>query len=77
MTDTAPPFGTEITHPGGKAVFTELVHQSDNELAFDCQDCAFEKECDRATGKTARPCRGGVYLDKTKYLGLKLVGVIK
>lgn len=77
MTDTVPPFGTEIAYPGGEAVFAELVHLPDGSLAFDCQDCVFEKECDRATGETAPPCKGGVYLDKVQYLGLKLVGVIK
>lgn len=77
MTDTAPMFGTKIAYPGGEAVFAELVHLPDGSLAFDCGDCVFEEECHRATGKTARPCRGGVYLDKTKYLGFKLVGVIK
>lgn len=77
MTDTVPPFGTEITYPGGKAVFAELVRLPDNSLAFDCQDCVFEEKCPRIDGKTALDCRGGVYLDKTKYLGLKLVGVIK
>lgn len=76
MTDTAPMFGTEIAYPGGEAVFAELVPLDDS-LAFDCGDCVFEKECPRQAGGTSRPCKGGVYLDKTKYLGLKLVGVIK
>lgn len=77
MTNTAPPFGTEITHPGGEAVFAKLVQRENNELAFSCGDCVFGKECPRQAGRTSRPCIGGVYLDKVQYLGLKLTGVIK
>lgn len=77
MTNTAPPFGTEATYPGGEAVFAELVRLPDGSLAFDCEDCAFKEECYLETGKTTHPCFGGVYIDKLKYMQLKLVGDVK
>lgn len=74
----APPQGTVVSYPGGEAVFAKYVHRPDGSLSLDCSDCVYARTCLlRPPGKpTARPCIGGVYLDKMKYLEMKLLGEI-
>lgn len=74
----APPQGTVVTYPGGEAVFARYTHKPDGSLSIDCSNCVYVRTCLRrpAGEPTTRPCTGGVYLDKMKYLEMKLLGEI-
>lgn len=72
----APPEGTVVTYPGGEAVFAKYTIKPNGGLNIDCSNCVYEQKClRRSAGEpTARPCIGGVYLDKQTYLEMKLLG---
>lgn len=73
-----PPPGTAFAYPGGEAIFAKYSHKPDGSLTIDCSSCVYREPCGHrpAGTPTIRPCIGGVYLDKMKYLEMKLLGEI-
>lgn len=72
-TPSIPPHGTLVNHGGIEAVFVDSP-------GFGCRDCAYIARCKMTSVFGARHveldirCGPGVYLPKTKYMQLKLVG---
>lgn len=76
-TPPIPPHGTLVNHGGIESVFV------DDGPAFGCRNCAYMKKC-KMTAPLSEyrveldiRCGPGVYLPKTKYMQLKLVGEVE
>lgn len=75
-TPPIPPHGTLVNHGGIEAVFVD-------DPGFGCRSCVYIKKCKMTAPFSAYHveldirCGSGVYLPKTKYMQLKLVGEVE